>query len=59
MLIIGIGNILEKDDGVGVYASTYLKRNFEFSPEIEIINGGSRGEFQSSLKIRRFKGRSY
>jgi hydrogenase maturation protease len=43
MLIIGIGNILEKDDGVGVYASTYLKRNFEFSPEIEIINGGVEG----------------
>ena len=43
MLILGIGNILEKDDGVGVYASTYLKRNFEFSPKVEIINGGVEG----------------
>jgi hydrogenase maturation protease len=43
MLILGIGNILAKDDGVGVYASTYLKRNFEFSPEVEIINGGVEG----------------
>jgi hydrogenase maturation protease len=43
MLIIGIGNILEKDDGVGVYASTYLQKNFKFFPEVEIINGGVEG----------------
>ncbi len=43
MVVIGIGNILEKDDGVGVYASTYLKRNFEFFPKVEIINGGVEG----------------
>ncbi len=40
---MGIGNILEKDDGVGVYASTYLKRNFEFFSKVEIINGGVEG----------------
>jgi len=43
MIILGIGNILQKDDGIGVYASTYLKENFDFSPDIEIINGGVEG----------------
>jgi len=43
MTILGIGNILQKDDGVGVYAATYLKKNYTFSKEIEIINGGVEG----------------
>ena len=43
MTVLGIGNILQKDDGIGVYASTYLKENFDFSPDIEIINGGVEG----------------
>lgn len=43
MVIIGIGNILQKDDGFGVYAATYLNLNYTFSQEIEIINGGVEG----------------
>lgn len=43
MVIIGIGNILQKDDGLGVYAATYLHENYTFSQEIEIINGGVEG----------------
>jgi hydrogenase maturation protease len=43
MLILGIGNILQKDDGLGVYASSYLKENYNFSKEITIINGGVEG----------------
>ena len=43
MVILGIGNVLQKDDGLGVYASTYLKKNYTFSKEIEIINGGVEG----------------
>ncbi len=43
MTILGIGNILQKDDGVGVYAATYLRKNYTFSKEIEIINGGVEG----------------
>jgi len=43
MVIIGIGNILQKDDGLGVYAATYLYENYTFSEEIEIINGGVEG----------------
>ena len=43
MLILGIGNILQKDDGIGVYASTYLRENFEFSKPIDIVDGGVEG----------------
>lgn len=43
MVIIGIGNVLQKDDGLGVYAATYLNENYIFSKEIEIINGGVQG----------------
>ncbi len=43
MVIIGIGNVLQKDDGLGVYAATYLNENYTFSKNIQIINGGVEG----------------
>ena len=43
MIVLGIGNVLQKDDGIGVYAATYLQQNFTFTPEVEIINGGVEG----------------
>jgi len=43
MIIIGIGNVLQKDDGIGVYAASYLHENYTFLQEIEIINGGVEG----------------
>ncbi len=43
MVILGIGNVLQKDDGLGVYASTYLKENYTFSEEVSIVNGGVEG----------------
>jgi hydrogenase maturation protease len=43
MIILGIGNVLQKDDGFGIYASSYLKENYIFNEEVEIINGGVEG----------------
>lgn len=43
LIVIGIGNILFQDEGVGIYASAYLERNYTFVPEIEIIDGGTLG----------------
>ncbi len=43
MVILGIGNVLQKDDGLGVYASSYLKENYTFSEDVKIINGGVEG----------------
>jgi hydrogenase maturation protease len=49
IIILGIGNILFKDEGVGVYASRYLKKNYLFSSNIEIVDGGTFG-----LELLRF-----
>jgi hydrogenase maturation protease len=43
LAVVGIGNVLQFDDGVGVYASVYLKENFFFEPQIDIIEGGVEG----------------
>jgi hydrogenase maturation protease len=42
-VVLGVGNVLEEDDGVGIYASAYLNANYTFTPDIEIINGGVEG----------------
>ncbi len=42
-IIIGVGNMLFKDEGIGIYASEYLKQNYEFSSDLEIIDGGTLG----------------
>ena len=42
-VLLGIGNVLQKDDGIGVYATEYLLHNYTFTPNIKIINGGVEG----------------
>lgn len=42
-IIIGVGNLLFKDEGVGLYAAKYLQENFEFDKNTEIIEGGTLG----------------
>lgn len=41
--VIGVGNILFTDDGLGVYAAKYLESNYRFEPSIDIIDGGTLG----------------
>ena len=43
LAILGVGNILEKDDGIAVYATKYLEKNYAFEPNIDIVNGGVEG----------------
>jgi hydrogenase maturation protease len=43
IVVVGIGNILFKDEGVGVYAGRYLEENYSFEPSIDIIDGGTLG----------------
>ncbi len=55
-ILIGVGNILLKDEGVGVYAAKYIAENFLFSPSIDVIDGGTIGYklinyFQSYSKV--------
>ena len=42
-IVIGIGNLLFYDDGIGVIALKYLRDNFEYEPEIELLDGGTLG----------------
>ena len=42
-IIIGVGNMLFKDEGIGIYASEYIKQNYEFDEDLEIIDGGTLG----------------
>ncbi len=41
--ILGIGNILLTDEGVGVHAVNAIKKKYSFSPDIDIIDGGTMG----------------
>lgn len=41
--LIGIGNILLRDEGVGVHVVYAIKKRYTFSPEVEIIDGGTMG----------------
>jgi len=43
IVLLGIGNVLQKDDGIGVYAAEYLIQNYTFIPAVNIINGGVEG----------------
>lgn len=54
--VIGIGNTLMTDEGVGVHIVNALIKNYRFSPEIELIDGGTAGMellqfFQDNEKI--------
>ena len=41
--LIGLGNILMQDDGVGVHAAMEIEHRFRFTPEIDIVDGGTLG----------------
>mgnify|MGYP002640281264 FL=1 len=41
--LIGSGNAFFKDEGIGLYAAKYLKENYVFTPEVEIVDGGTLG----------------
>jgi hydrogenase maturation protease len=43
IVILGVGNILLSDEGVGVRAIEEFKRTYRLPPEVEIIDGGTTG----------------
>ena len=43
-IVIGVGNMLFKDEGIGIYASEYIKQNYVCDDEnLEVIDGGTLG----------------
>ena len=43
IVVLGVGNILLTDEGLGVYVVKELKENYNFTPEISLIDGGTMG----------------
>jgi hydrogenase maturation protease len=41
--VVGMGNILYRDEGIGVYAARYLQAAYRFSPEIDLVDGATLG----------------
>ena len=41
--ILGIGNLLQRDEGVGVHLINQLEKDYSFSPRINLIDGGTMG----------------
>jgi hydrogenase maturation protease len=43
VLILGIGNILQSDEGLGVHVANYITRNIKLPDGVEVIDGGTAG----------------
>lgn len=41
--LIGSGNAFFMDEGIGLYVGKYLKENYIFEPELDIVDGGTLG----------------
>jgi hydrogenase maturation protease len=42
-ILIGLGNILLRDEGVGVHAVEALRKNFDFPEDVRLLDGGTLG----------------
>lgn len=43
LLILGLGNLISSDDGVGVAAVDLLRRRYEMPPGVRALDGGTHG----------------
>ncbi|VTY43851.1 HyaD/HybD family hydrogenase maturation endopeptidase [Veillonella atypica] len=43
VVVLGVGNILLTDEGLGVHVVEDLKANYTFTPQISLIDGGTMG----------------
>jgi hydrogenase maturation protease len=43
IVVLGVGNILLKDEGVGVRVIQRLEERYHFSPSVELVDGGVLG----------------
>ncbi len=42
-LIIGLGNLLLSDEGVGIHVLRRLEQGFDFNPSVALVDGGTSG----------------
>ena len=43
IVVLGVGNILLKDEGIGVRVAEEIKRRYEFPENVDIVDGGTQG----------------
>ncbi|HLY97417.1 MAG TPA: HyaD/HybD family hydrogenase maturation endopeptidase [Sideroxyarcus sp.] len=43
IIVLGVGNILLSDEGIGVRAVEKLQRDYDLPPEVVVIDGGTTG----------------
>ena len=43
IVVLGVGNILLTDEGLGVHVVEDLKANYTFTPQVTLIDGGTMG----------------
>ncbi|MCL6415150.1 HyaD/HybD family hydrogenase maturation endopeptidase [Aestuariirhabdus sp. Z084] len=43
ILVLGIGNILLSDEGIGVRVVEALEQGYSFTPEVDLVDGGTAG----------------
>ena len=53
ILILGVGNILYTDEGVGVRAVEQLLATYDFSDNVTLMDGGNLGMRRSRSSISR------
>lgn len=41
IVLLGVGNVLMSDEGVGVHAVTALERDYDFSGDVRCVDGGT------------------
>lgn len=56
ILVLGVGNVLMQDEGIGVYLVRELHHRYKFTPAIEIVDGGTTGlglldHFENRTKV--------
>ena len=44
ILLLGVGNVLCTDEGVGVHAANHLAENYTFSDNVTVMEGGTLGK---------------
>jgi len=43
VLVLGMGNLLLEDEGLGIRALEFLQQRYEFPPGVELLDGGTTG----------------
>ncbi|MDL2279358.1 HyaD/HybD family hydrogenase maturation endopeptidase [Desulfovibrio sp. OttesenSCG-928-G11] len=51
ILLLGVGNILYKDEGLGVYAVQHLEANYSFPDHVTVMDGGVMGKMLMNVLI--------